>query len=114
MQQQTELQALLKRIECRRKEHIKQRNLDTKRLLQRNRNVQAVLDSKQASECQKLFSEIKKTLYSSAALHGGATTNVHANTVKKTAPTGGQKASGGIRYKPGNTYGPGEQVGVMS
>ena len=27
-QQQAELQALLKRIECRRKEHIKQRNLD--------------------------------------------------------------------------------------
>eukprot|EP00600_Ochromonadales_sp_CCMP1393_P016367 CAMPEP_0175024542 /NCGR_PEP_ID=MMETSP0005-20121125/16524_1 /TAXON_ID=420556 /ORGANISM="Ochromonas sp., Strain CCMP1393" /LENGTH=496 /DNA_ID=CAMNT_0016283105 /DNA_START=26 /DNA_END=1517 /DNA_ORIENTATION=- len=71
MQQQTELQALLKRIECRRKEHIKQRNLDTKRLLQRNKNVQAVLDGKQAQECQKLFAEIKKTLYSSAALHGG-------------------------------------------
>ena len=40
LQQQAELQALLKRIECRRKEHIKQRNLDSKRLLQRNRNVQ--------------------------------------------------------------------------
>jgi len=71
IQQQTELQALLKRIECRRKEHIKQRNLDTKRLLQRNRNVQAVLENKHASESQKLFSEIKKTLYSTAALHGG-------------------------------------------
>jgi hypothetical protein len=42
IQQQAELQALLKRIECRRKEHIKQRNLDTKRLLQRNRNVQVL------------------------------------------------------------------------
>ena len=50
LQQQAELQALLKRIECRRKEHIKQRNLDTKRLLQRNRNVQAVLDTKHNSE----------------------------------------------------------------
>jgi hypothetical protein len=80
MQQQTELQALLKRIECRRKEHIKQRNLDTKRLLQRNRNVQAVLDSKQATECQKLFADIKKTLYSTAALHGGQATSVHTNT----------------------------------
>lgn len=84
MQQQTELQALLKRIECRRKEHLKQRNLDTKRLLQRNRNVQAVLESKQATECQKLFAEIKKTLYSSAALHGGAATSVHGNTQKRT------------------------------
>jgi hypothetical protein len=80
MQQQTELQALLKRIECRRKEHIKQRNLDTKRLLQRNRNVQAVLESKQATECQKLFAEIKKTLYSTAALHGGQPTSVHGST----------------------------------
>lgn len=71
-QQQTELQALLKRIECRRKEHVKQRNLDSKRLLQRNRNVQAVLESKQAAECQKLFAEIKKVLYSSAVLVGGA------------------------------------------
>jgi hypothetical protein len=79
MQQQTELQALLKRIECRRKEHIKQRNLDTKRLLQRNKNVQAVLDNKQAAECQKLFAEIKKTLYSTAALHGGQPTSVHGN-----------------------------------
>lgn len=61
-QQQAELQALLKRIECRRKEHIKQRNLDSKRLLQRNRNVQAVLESKQAMECQRLFDEIRKTL----------------------------------------------------
>lgn len=70
MQQQTELQALLKRIDCRRKEHIKQRELDTKRLLQRNRNVQAVLEGKQAQEAQKLFAEIKKTLYSNAVLQG--------------------------------------------
>ncbi len=66
-QQQAELQALLKRIECRRKEHIKQRNLDSKRLLQRNRNVQAVLESKQALECQRIFEEIKKTLHSNGA-----------------------------------------------
>ncbi len=70
-QQQTELQALLKRIECRRKEHIKQRELDTKRLLQRNRNVQAVLETKQNAECQKLFAEIKKVLYSNSILYGG-------------------------------------------
>jgi hypothetical protein len=47
LRQQSELQALLKRIEVRRKEHLKQRTLDSKRLLQRNRNVQAVLESKQ-------------------------------------------------------------------
>ncbi len=61
-QQQSELQALLKRIEARRREHIKQRDLDSKRLLQRNRNVQAVLESKQAVETQKLFADIKKQL----------------------------------------------------
>lgn len=62
-QQQAELQALLKRIDARRKEHIKQRNLDSKRLLQRNRNVQAVLESKQAAEGQATFVEIRKNLF---------------------------------------------------
>ena len=61
-QQQAELQALLKRVDGRRKEHIKQRNLDSKRLLQRNRNVQAVLESKQATETVKKLSDIKTTL----------------------------------------------------
>jgi hypothetical protein len=60
LQQQCELQALLKRIECRRKEHIKQRQQDSKRLLQRNRNVQSVLESKQSVESVRLFAEIKK------------------------------------------------------
>ncbi|KAJ0398369.1 hypothetical protein ATCC90586_000706 [Pythium insidiosum] len=61
-QQQAELQALHKRIDGRRKEHIKQRNLDSKRLLQRNRNVQAVLESKQATEATKRLQEIKMSL----------------------------------------------------
>ena len=52
-QQQSELQALLKRVEGRRREHIKQRNLDSKRLLQRNRNVQAVLEAKQSMEAKQ-------------------------------------------------------------
>lgn len=65
-QQQAELQALLKRIECRRREHIKQMNLDSKRLLQRNRNVQAVLESKQVAEAQRLYAEIKKNLASNS------------------------------------------------
>jgi hypothetical protein len=73
LQQQAELQALLKRIECRRKEHIKQRNLDSKRLLQRNRNVQSVLESKQAVESQRIFQDIKKNLLNNAvALQGGS------------------------------------------
>jgi hypothetical protein len=80
MQQQTELQALLKRIEARRKEHIKQRELDTKRLLQRNRNVQAVLENKQAAEQQKLFSEIKKVLYSNEVLKSGMSDSMKKKT----------------------------------
>jgi hypothetical protein len=69
-QQQAELSALLKRIEVRRREHIKQRNLDSKRLLQRNRNVQAVLEAKQGEEARKLFSDIKKSLMTGSFLNG--------------------------------------------
>merc|ERR1712046_549105 len=61
-EQQAELQALLKRIDSRRKEHIKQPNLDSKRLLQRNRNVQAVLESKQTVEAVKTVASIKANL----------------------------------------------------
>lgn len=83
LQQQAELQALLKRIEGRRKEHIKQRNLDSKRLLQRNRNVQAVLETKQNVESQKLFSEIKKnmkTITTAGVSTGGSASLMHGTT----------------------------------
>ncbi|KAH8060719.1 hypothetical protein JL722_4832 [Aureococcus anophagefferens] len=66
-------QALLKRIDARRKEHIKQRTLDSKRLLQRNRNVQSVLESKQAAESNATFMEIKKNLIQSTALDKSVT-----------------------------------------
>lgn len=76
-QQQAELQALLKRIECRRREHIKQMNLDSKRLLQRNRNVQSVLESKQAAEAHRLFTNIKKNLASNS--FGGLNAAPHSS-----------------------------------
>lgn len=85
-QQQAELSALLKRIEVRRREHIKQRNLDSKRLLQRNRNVQAVLESKQGEESRKLFADIKKGLMTTAFLGvpaGSATPGATAKGGKK-------------------------------
>lgn len=66
-QQQAELQALLKRIDARRKEHVKQRTLDSKRLLQRNRNVQAVLESKQAAESNAAFADIRRHLFQAFA-----------------------------------------------
>jgi hypothetical protein len=73
LQQQNELQALLKRIEARRKEHIKQRNLDSKRLLQRNKNVQSVLEMKQNSESQRLISDIKKNMKNISTVQLGST-----------------------------------------
>jgi hypothetical protein len=54
------------RIDARRREHIKQRSLDSKRLLQRNRNVQAVLEAKQSVEGQKLVAEIRKSVLDGA------------------------------------------------
>lgn len=89
-QQQAELQALLKRIECRRKEHVKQRQLDCKRLLQRNRNVQAVLETKQNLETQKLFSDIKKNLQGNG-------------TVAPSVTGGSTSASGGLSSSAGGS-----------
>jgi hypothetical protein len=60
--QHAEMQALMKRIEVRRKEHQVQRTLDTKRLVQRNRNVQSVLESKQAVEERVKTQEIENNL----------------------------------------------------
>jgi hypothetical protein len=61
-QQAAELSALLKRIETRRTEHVKQRELDSKRLLQRNKNVQAVLEGRHAAEEQRKVADIKLAL----------------------------------------------------
>ena len=98
LQQQAELQALLKRIECRRKEHIKQRNLDSKRLLQRNRNVQSVLESKQAVESQRIFQDIKKNLVNNAvALQGSAQGRVPGPPpgARKSGSAQGARSKGG-------------------
>ncbi|KAG5175765.1 hypothetical protein JKP88DRAFT_250024 [Tribonema minus] len=95
-QQQAELQALLMRIDARRREHLKQRALDSKRLLQRNRNVQAVLEAKQSSEGQRLTAEIRKTVLegtsvtavaaaaaAAAPAHGAAATDRKGRRLKK-------------------------------
>ena len=62
--QQKEMQALLCRIDGRRKGHMKQRNEDSKRLLQRNKNVQQVLESKQAIQLQRSGRSVKAILSS--------------------------------------------------
>ncbi|CAM9767203.1 unnamed protein product, partial [Ectocarpus fasciculatus] len=91
-QQQSELQALLKRIDARRKEHIKQRNLDSKRLLQRNRNVQTVLESKQNVEGLKLTEEIKKSVMGTIP---GLTASMPPDPSQKIPP----EARGRVRRK---------------
>jgi hypothetical protein len=106
-QQQAELHALLKRIECRRKEHIKQRSLDSKRLLQRNRNVQAVLESKQVVESQKLFVDIKKSL-----VHGAYITPLIGAPASANSYSGGNGNGNGYGYGGGGRNSPG--IGITS
>ena len=57
-----EFDVLLKRVSARRQEHLKQRKQDMKRLVQRNRNVQQVLESKQATSGQKRIGKIRSDL----------------------------------------------------
>ncbi|KAL0592537.1 hypothetical protein ABG067_000101 [Albugo candida] len=63
-QHQAELQALCKRIEAKRTEHLNQRAVDSKRLLQRNRNVQTALESRQIVEATKKLHDLKNTYVS--------------------------------------------------
>ena len=57
--QAAEIQALLKRVDVRRKELEQQRENDSKRLIQRNRNVIAGMESKQSIEQAKKLDMIK-------------------------------------------------------
>jgi hypothetical protein len=57
--QAAETQALLKRVDVRRRELEKQRECDSKRLIQRNRNVVAGMDSKRSIESAKVLERIK-------------------------------------------------------
>ena len=57
--QEAEIQALRKRIDVRCKELKKQRETDCKRLLQRNRNIQAAIESRHSIEGTKLLERIK-------------------------------------------------------
>lgn len=98
-QQQNELTALLKRIEGRRREHIKQRNTDSKRLLQRNRNVQAVLEAKQTVESKKRLKEIGTELAQTGRARRtnqghGINTGLKKNRKKKKRQLKQEKAEG--------------------
>jgi len=66
--QTQELAALVKRIEARRSEHVKQRDIDTRRLLQRNRNVMSVLEQRQVQEEARHMAAIKASLHPNKTL----------------------------------------------
>jgi len=61
-QQRAELDALEKRIETKRRENKKLREENCGRLLQRNKNIVAAMDSRHASECLSIASKIKQQL----------------------------------------------------
>jgi len=57
--QNAEISALEKRIESRRKDFTCKREHDCNRLMKRNKNIQASLDSKQVAECANKFPAMK-------------------------------------------------------
>ena len=59
-QQEAEIRALTKRINAQMEANKQKRELDCKRLLQRNHNIQAALKSKHAIEGQRQFACIEK------------------------------------------------------
>eukprot|EP00357_Protocruzia_adherens_P018499 CAMPEP_0115023004 /NCGR_PEP_ID=MMETSP0216-20121206/32036_1 /TAXON_ID=223996 /ORGANISM="Protocruzia adherens, Strain Boccale" /LENGTH=425 /DNA_ID=CAMNT_0002396093 /DNA_START=60 /DNA_END=1337 /DNA_ORIENTATION=+ len=61
-QQQLELSALLKRIQRDRNEQLKHRQLDSQRLIQRNKNICNDILAKQNQEVKKTVSSIKQVL----------------------------------------------------
>jgi hypothetical protein len=73
--------------------------LDSKRLLQRNRNVQTVLESKQSVESQRIFLDIKKNLMNNVLLVAqGSQSNTHRNTGRGPgATTGGSNQGQGYQ-----------------
>lgn len=58
-----ETNALVKRIEARRAEHVNQREFDTKRLVQRHRNMLTVLETRQNQEEQRYSAANKASLH---------------------------------------------------
>merc|ERR1712129_277223 len=61
-QQQKALAALLKRIQCDRGEQIRHRQTDSKRLIQRNKNLKVDLSKKQHLEFQRAEAAIKSIM----------------------------------------------------
>lgn len=94
-QQAGELAALLKRIEARRAEHVKQREVDSKRLLQRNRNVLAVLDQRHVLEEQRFTASVKASLHPLRTLSPGHKGGGGGSGYGAARTPGGGAASGG-------------------
>lgn len=94
-QQAGELAALLKRIEARRAEHVKQREVDSKRLLQRNRNVLAVLDQRHVLEEQRFTASVKASLHPLRTLSPGHKGGSGYGATAARTPGGGGGAGSG-------------------
>ena len=69
--------------------------MDSKRLLQRNRNVQSVLETKQAAEAHRLFQDIKKNLAS----------NSFGNAMNAAPMTSGMESKSGSKMRARNDMG---------
>jgi hypothetical protein len=133
--QNAELAALLKRIEARRLEHTKQWEGDSRRLAQRNRNVQTTIEARHASEEAKTIAEIKIQLQAprvkSLGTAGTKSKLLGASTTGSRSPPKGGLSSPGLaaslastavdpsellkssvsaRQAPALSYGPGATV----
>ena len=89
-QQQLALSALLKRIQRDRNEQLKQRQLDSQRLIQRNKNLLNDLLAKHAYETKKTTECVKQTL------ENAKNTDTVSSPLQKTQtalPTGDKKSA---------------------
>ena len=101
--QRSELEALLGRFNSRRDEHVKQRDTDLRRLLQRNKNVLAIIDGRHTNEEREAKQLIRVSLIGknikkgssssdasvssrSLAAQAVTTTNLFSPPIKATIP----------------------------
>ena len=75
-------------------EHVRQRKLDTERLLQRNKNVLKILDGRHSTEEREIVAEIKKSLLVPRSAAGMRTRLDSGRTKAKLGGFGDELVSG--------------------
>jgi len=83
--QRAELEALLGRFNGRRDEHVKARDADVRRLLQRNKNVLAIIDARHAAEEREASAAIRASLM--APLSSMRRAPINAGQARRDAPS---------------------------